>query len=325
MDTVRWGILGTGSIAKKFARGLQSLPDAEIAAVGSRSEEKAESFGNEFNVPRRHASYEALCADRDVDIIYVATPHPLHCENALLCLKKGKAVLCEKPFAVNARQAGRMIAKARAKGLFLMEGMWTRFFPLMAEVRRIQAEGDIGEIRMLEVDFGFRCGWNPESRLLNPALAGGSLLDVGVYCNALAFMLFGKPDKIVSQAHIGATGVDEQAAWVMKYPKGQIAVCSSAVQTSTPMEATISGTEGRIRIHGPWWIPQKMTVQRGGKVEDREFPIEGNGMNYEAASVMACLRNGQTENPIIPLDETLEIARTMDALRKQWGLKYPFE
>jgi predicted dehydrogenase len=207
-----------------------------------------------------------------------------------------------------------------------MEGMWTRFFPLMDKVRELLEDGAIGEPRMLQVDFGFRGGWDPESRLLNPDLAGGSLLDVGVYCTALSYMIFGRPFDLTGFAHIGETGVDEQAAWVFTYEDGELASCSSAVRTNTPMEAIINGTEGRIRIHSPWWIPTSMTVDTAEQEpEEMEFPLEGNGMNYEAAAVMHCLQQDKLEHPIMPLDETLQISRTMDELRAQWQLKYPFE
>jgi predicted dehydrogenase len=325
-EKVRWGILSTGMIAHKFANGLKAVPQAELVAVGSRSQESADAFGDEFDVPRRHASYEALAADEDVDVVYVATPHSFHAENSVLCLEAGRAVLCEKPFAPNADQARRIIQAARKSERFCMEGMWTRFFPLMGKVRRMIEEDALGEIRLLQVDFGFDGGWRPEGRLLNPNLAGGSLLDVGVYDTALTFMIFGPPKDVTSRAHIGETGVDEQAAWIFEYDAGRLAVCTSAVRTSTPMEATICGTKGRIRIHSPWWIPQSMTVSLQGKdPEKMDFPLDGNGMNYEAAAVMECITKGDLEHPVMPLSETLPIAETMDMLRARWGLRYPFE
>jgi predicted dehydrogenase len=176
----RWGILGTGAIARQFVQGLNSLPEAEVLAVGSRSRASAEKFADKRGIPRRQAGYDDLASDPDVDVVYVATPHPFHAENAALCLEAGKAVLCEKPFCVNAAEAERVVGLAREKGLFLMEGMWTRFFPLMEEVRRMISEGAIGELRMLNVDFGFRADLDPTTRLFDPKLGGGALLDVGV-------------------------------------------------------------------------------------------------------------------------------------------------
>ena len=216
-DTLRWGILATGSIAHKFATGIAALDDAEIVAVGSRSREGADKFADEFDIPDRHDSYEALAADPDVDAIYIATPHSLHKENMLTCLAAGKAVLCEKPFAINAREAREAIDFARERGIFLMEAMWTRYIPLMVEVRRMVADGMIGDLRMITGDFGYRAGFNAERRTFNPALGGGALLDVGIYPLSLASMLLGKPQRIASMAELGETGVDEQSAMILGY------------------------------------------------------------------------------------------------------------
>ncbi|MDA1192670.1 MAG: Gfo/Idh/MocA family oxidoreductase, partial [Candidatus Poribacteria bacterium] len=235
MDTIRWGILGTGNIAKQFARGLTALDDAKLVAVGSRTQESADKFADQFDAPRRHASYEALVNDPNVDAIYVATPHPFHCENTLLCIDAGKAVLCEKPFAINDAEAKRMIDAARSKGIFLMEAMWSRFFPLMVDVRRRIAEGEIGNVRMMTADFGFRVGTvNPKSRLFDPALGGGALLDVGVYPVSLASMVFGNATRIATLANLGETGVDEEAGIVLGYEGGQIAALHTAVRVTTP-------------------------------------------------------------------------------------------
>jgi len=200
---VRWGILGTGAIARQFVQGLNSVPEAEVLAVGSRSSASAQEFADRRSIPRRHASYDDLASDPDVDVVYIATPHPFHAENATLCLEAGKAVLCEKPFCVNAAEAERVVELAREKRLFIMEGMWTRFFPLMEEVRRLVSEGDIGEVRMLNVDFGFRADLDPASRLFDQRLGGGALLDVGVYCVSFAAMILGRPSGSVGLSHLG--------------------------------------------------------------------------------------------------------------------------
>ncbi|HZT42852.1 MAG TPA: Gfo/Idh/MocA family oxidoreductase [Chthonomonadaceae bacterium] len=325
MDTVRWGILGLGRIANDFAIGLQAVPGAQLVAVGSRSKEKAQEFGERYAVPGRYAGYEELAADPNVDIVYVATPHPMHADDAMLCLSAGKAVLCEKPFTLNAAQAEKVIAMARQKKRFLMEGMWTRFYPIMAKIRDLLDDGTIGEPRMVQADFGFRVGWDIESRILNLKLGGGALLDVGVYCISLASMIFGTPSHVTGEAHIGETGVDEQAALTLRYPKGQLATLFVAVRTNTPQAAYIGGTEGCIQIHSPWWCPTAMCVARGSQRENVALPRESNGFNYEIAEVMRCLREGKLESDIMPLDETLSIMRTMDTLRTQCGLKYPME
>jgi predicted dehydrogenase len=323
---IRWGILGTGNIAGQFAQGLTSLDDAELVAVGSRSQESADSFGDRFGVPRRHGSYEALASDPLVDAVYIGTPHSLHKENTIMCLKAGKAVLCEKPFAINAAETREMIAVARERKLFLMEAVWSRFLPLLVKLRELLAEGAIGEVRMLYADFGFRASVNPESRLFNPALGGGALLDVGIYPVSLAHMILGKPNRIAALAEIGETGVDEQGAMILGFPKGELALLSTAIRTSTPHEATILGTKGSIRLEREWWHGTKLTLQRGdGAPEQLDLPFEGNGYNYEAAEVGRCLREGRLESDVIPLDETLEVMETLDAIRAQWGLKYPME
>src|SRR5215211_5790497 len=260
MSKLRWGILGTGRIAGIFAEGLQSVEDAELVAVGSRTDAVAQAFGRRFGAARSHASYAALANDPDVDVIYVATPHTLHRENTLLCLAAGKPVLCEKPFAINAGEATEMIAAARERGLFLMEAMWTRFLPHIVRLRELLAAGTIGEVRMLKANFCFRTDFNPRGRLFDPALGGGGLLDVGIYPVSLASMILGPPERIVSMAELGATGVDEQAALLFGYPAGQLAVLTAATRTSTPHEALICGTAGQIRILHPWWAPSRMTL-----------------------------------------------------------------
>ena len=323
---IRWGILGPGNIAHKFASGLSVLPDAKLIAVGSRSSERAAGFAREFDIPHRHGSYVDLANDPDVDAIYVATPHPFHKEYSILCLRAGKAVLCEKPLAINAQEAREIIECARGAEKFLMEAIWTRFLPVMVKVRELLAEGAIGEVRMLTADFGFRSGWNVEGRLLNPELAGGGLMDVGVYTVAMASMVFGaSPSQIASIAHIGETGVDEQAAMVLGYDAGQLAILSCAIRTGTPQEARIMGTEGSIHIPNFWHATSATLYASGKDAKQIDIPFEGNGYNYEADEVMRCLREGKLESDIMPLDESLSVMETMDQIRAQWGLKYPME
>jgi predicted dehydrogenase len=321
-DTIGWGILGAGRIAGKFATEAKLVPGARLVAVGSRSVEKARDFASQNGIERAYGSYAELVADSDVDAIYVATLHPTHREHTLLALDHGKAVVCEKPFAVTGAEARAMIERARERKLFLMEAMWSRFNPITVQVRRWIAEGRIGDPRMITVDFGFRAAWNPEGRLLNPALAGGALLDVGVYVLAYASMVFGRPAQIQAAGHIGETGVDEQTAMVLKYDRGQIASLTCAVRTPSPQGARIDGTEGAIEIPAFWRAPTARLIR------PKEDPVEatGNfGFEYEIAEAMSCLSAGRTESPNMPLDETLAIAETMDEVRRQIGLRYPFE
>ncbi|MEE2657143.1 MAG: Gfo/Idh/MocA family oxidoreductase [Candidatus Latescibacterota bacterium] len=325
-DPIRWGILGTGSIAKQFARGLTAVADANLLAVGSRAAETAATFADEFDVPHRHASYEELVTDADVDAIYISTPHPFHKDNSILCLKAGKAVLCEKPFAMNAAEARAVIDVARAEDVFLMEAMWTRYIPAVIRARELVARGAIGKVRMVQADFGFRADINHEGRLFSPALGGGALLDVGVYVVSFAAMVLGaKPINVESVTTLGETDVDEQSSIVMRYPGGEQATLSCAVRTNTPVEATIIGTEGRIRVHSPFFKAEKLTVLSGGEEQEIEMPMNGNGYNYEAIELGECLRAGRKESPVMPLEETIAIMEILDGIRADWGLKYPME
>jgi predicted dehydrogenase len=302
------------------------LPDAELAAVGSRRRETAEAFGEKHRIARRYASYEALAADPEVDVVYVATPHPMHKENALLCLRAGKAVLCEKPFAINAAEGRAMADAARQASRFLMEAMWTRFLPATIKAREIVRSGAIGEVRFVKADLCFRAGWNPEGRLLNPALGGGALLDVGIYTVAWAAMLLGAtPSRISALSHLGPTGVDEQSAVVLGYDDGRLAQLSCAVRTSLPHESIIAGTDGLIRVHHPFWHASRLTISAKGKEETLDLPYEHNGYQYEAAEVMRCLREDRIESDVMPVGETLAILALMDRIRAAVGLRYPME
>lgn len=322
--TIRWGIMATGWIAEAFAEGLQYVTDSQLIAVGSRSQRSADDFAERFHIPNRHASYEALANDPDVDVVYIATPHGMHYENMLMCLNAGKHVLCEKAFTLNARQAAEVIALARAKKLFLMEAMWTRFLPAVVELRRILLSGVIGEVRAFQADFSFPPRFDPKSRLFDPALGGGSLLDLGVYPVSFTSMLFGEPERIVSAAHLGITGVDMQMGAVMIYPDGKLAMAFSSLECNGANRAAIQGRLGRIEIAREFFHPEQFSViLQDGSREDYTFPIEGNGYRYEAQEVVERLLAGELESPVMPLDETLAIMRMMDTMRAQWGMVYP--
>ncbi len=331
MDKIRWGILSTGRIAHEFTQGLAALPDAEVVAVGSRTAESAQAFASKFNIPRAHASYQALACDPQVDVIYVATPHNYHYANAVLCLNAGKAVLVEKAFTLDAPQAERLIALARQKKLFLMEAMWNRFLPSMIKLRDLVKEGAVGEVRMVTADLGFRAEFNPEGRMLNPHLAGGAFLDVGCYVVSFASMLLGEATQVTGLSHLGETGVDEQSAIVLGYPGGRLAVLICSVRTATPRNGYIFGTEGWIHLPGTFAWTEKLELKpAGGKETVFRAPIKGgggkgSGLAYEAREVMRCLREGLTESPTMPLDESLAIMRTLDELRRQAGLRFPEE
>ncbi len=322
---IHWGIIGTGDIAKKFAAGLRVLSDSELVAVASRTTKTADAFGDLFHVAKRHDNYQSLAQDPDVSVVYISTPHNLHKENTLMCLRAGKSVLCEKPFAINAKEATEMIQFARQRRLFLMEAMWTRFFPLMARVREMITSGVIGEVRMLMADFGYRSE-DQKNWVFDPNFGGGGLLDVGIYPLSFSHLIFGIPNQITSVSHLGSSGVDEQSAVILGYEGGRLALIASATRTETPQVAYLLGTKGRIHIHSPWWKPQTLTLSVNGRADEvMQIPYQGNGYNYEAAEVARCLREGRTESDTMPLDETLSIMKTMDAVRAQWNLKYPME
>jgi len=328
MEKIRWGILGTGKIAKAFCQGLSFVPDAELVAIGSRSASSAQRFGDEFDVLKRYVGYASLVEDPDLDIVYIATPHSVHADNLMLCLEAGKAVLCEKPFTINAEQAKAAIDLARKKKVFLMEAMWNRFIPLMVKLREMLSVGVIGELKMLEIGMAFVAPReDPSLYFFNPALGGGILLDGGSYAVSLASMIFqSAPARIATLAYLGETGVDEQSAMIFGYEGDPMAVLYLSFNTRIPPAFRIMGSEGRINVHPPLFNPTQMTITTAEGVEERiEIPFEGNGYNYEIAEVNRCLRDAKLESDIMPLDETLEIMMTMDQIRSEWNLKYPME
>lgn len=323
---IRWGIIGTGAIAGRFAEGLKLAPGAALVAVGSRQQQTAEAFGDRLGIPRRYGSYQALAEDPEVDVVYVATPHPMHADATVLCLSNGKHVLCEKPFALNATEAERMVAAARANDRFLMEAMWTRFRPAMVKVRELLATGAIGEVRMVTAELSWRAIFDAENRLFAPGLGGGALLDCGVYPISFASMVMGPPREVTGLATLGETDVDEQAGIVLKSENGALAVIAISIQTNGPRTASILGTRGRIDLPFDWHRPETVILSPdGGEPQRFDLPHEGIGYHFEAIEVMARIRAGQWESEIMPLAETLAIQRTMDNLRAQWGIKYPSE
>jgi len=321
---IRWGILGTGHIANTFATAIASLDDAVVQAVGSRSQESADKFADAYGIPNRHETYEALASDPEVDAVYIATLNSLHQDNTILCLEAGKSVLCEKPFTINRAQAEKVIAVARKEKRFLMEAMWTRFMPALRQAMDWIDEGHIGEVRMVQANFGFRYDAAP---LFDPELGGGSLLDVGIYPITLAHMAFRQaPTQIRSLPYLGRNGVDEQAAYILGYDGGGLALLGSAIQTKSPYDGYIMGTDGMIVIHDSFWNASKVSLERPEQETiTKEFPLHCNGYEYEAMEVHRCLREGKLESDIMPLQTTLDIMEVMDNIRLQWGLRYPME
>lgn len=324
LQTIKWGILGPGWISSKFAADLAYAEGAELVAVGGRNLEKSESFAKRFNIPRAYGSVEELAQDAEIDIVYVGTLHPIHKENVLALLRAGKAVICEKPFTMNAAEAKEIIDLAREKQVFLMEAMWTRFLPPILKVKEWLAADKIGEVRLVKADFGFDIGWAPESRLLDPALGGGALLDAGIYPVSFASMIYGTaPAKIMSSARLGQTGVDEQFSLLFEYEGGRTAALNGAVQLGMVSDAYIYGTKGY--IHVPNFLFGKSATLHAKDAEPESFVDDrkAEGYAFEAEEAMKALREGRLESSAIPLDETLAIMNTLDTIRKQWGLRYP--
>ena len=326
LNKIRWGILGTGRIAGEFALALQQFENVVLHAVASRTQQTADAFAKQYQVARAYSTYEALAEDRAVDVVYVATPHSLHCANTLLCLEAGKHVICEKPFAINSVEVASMIVSANRNKRFLMEAMWMRFIPLIAELKHRIDQGDIGEIRMIQADFGYRVNLDPASRLFDPALAGGAMLDVGIYPIAFSAMFLGEPSDVVSLPTFGETNVDEQSAYVLRHRSGQLSVLSSAIRTQTSQSAWIYGTRGRVHLASQFWKPQRMTIHVDGiKPEQVLMPYAGSGYQFEILEVIACLQAGRLESDIMPHFESINLMRTMDRMRAQWGFRYPME
>jgi predicted dehydrogenase len=322
----RWGIISTGGIAQAFARDVALLPDAEVVAVGSRSQASADAFGAEFAVPHRHATYESLVADDEVDAVYVATPHNSHRDVALLALEAGKPVLVEKPFTVNARETEEVLVAARARGLFAMEAMWTRFLPHIASIRVELAAGTLGQIRTVAADHGQWFAPDPVHRLFAPELAGGALLDLGIYPVSFASMVLGTPTRLTARSSRAFTGVDAQTSAVLEYADGAHGIVTTTLEAKTPTTAWIAGTEARIEVDGTFYAPSAYTlIYRDGRRDRREFAVEGRGMQFEAAEVARCVRAGVTESRVLPHSEIFSIMQTMDEIRSQIGLVYPGE
>jgi predicted dehydrogenase len=322
---IRWGILATGGIARAFARDLALLPDSEVVAVGSRSQESANAFGDEFGVPHRHASYQALVSDPDVDAVYVATPHPGHYDATMLAIDAGRAVLVEKPFAMDAAQARGMIDAARAGGTFLMEAMWTRFLPHIARMREILAAGTLGEVVYLTAEHGQWFAEDPRFRLFAPDLGGGALLDLGIYPVSFASLVLGPPARITAVSDQAFTGVDATTSMIFQYDSGAHAVLTTTLRAASGNPAAIHGTAARMEIDGWFYTPTTFRViaRDGTELERYDEPYTGRGLRGQAAEVGRCLRAGLLESPLLPLDETYAIMQAMDEVRRQIGLSYP--
>jgi predicted dehydrogenase len=320
---IRWGILGTGFIAGLQASDL--IDDGSLVqAVGSRNAASAAEFAGRFHIPTVHGSYEDLVADADVDVVYVATPHPFHHEHALLALNAGKHVLIEKPFAMNARQAREIVDVAGSRGLVVLEAMWTLYLPHMVRIRELVASGALGEVRTLIADHNQNLPKDPAHRLNDPALGGGALLDLGIYPVSFAFDVFGAPATIQAAASMTTTGVDRQTAMIFEYGDGQQALLQCALDTAGPNRASIIGTEGRIEIESVWYTPSPFTRYDadGNVVERFDERVTGRGMQYQSRELERLAASSAVANGILPPRESVLVMEALDEVRRQIGLTY---
>lgn len=326
MTRLNWGILGTGWIADLFVKDLQ-MTGRRVAAVGSRSRESAERFAGRFSIPKAHASYQALADDPDVDLIYVATPHPLHAENALMALEAGKHVLVEKPFTLNAGEARRIVDLAKAKNLVVLEAMWTRFMPHMIRIREIIASGALGKVHSVIADHTRDLPSDPAHRLNAMELGGGALLDLGIYPISFAWDILGKPEAITAMARFKETGADAEVATIFRHAGGAISTTISSSDNAGPNVASVLGTEARIEIAATWYMPTSFSViDRQDKViETYASTVEGRGMQFQADEIERLVTAGQLAGEILPPEESVAIMQTLDEIRRQIGLKYPSE
>lgn len=330
MKQVKWGIVGTGNIATQFAQGLQHVEHAQIAAVASRSMDHAKVFAQKFGIPKCYDSYAEMAQDTELEIIYIGTPHTQHFDHVMLFLEAGFAVICEKPLGVNAAQTEKMIAKAREKNVFLMEGMWTRFFPAFQIALEWVRSGRIGQPKMIQATFGYDASANKTQWRFQHDMAGGALLDVGIYPLALTFAMFGSdPVKMTSSACI-ENGVDEYNTFTLEYADGRIAVLSDGIGINLNNDVFVGGSQGSVLLSEGWWHPNRAEFMPSGEstandsqvrdVFDQPYP--SSGFQFEASAVQQYVLEGRKEAPEMPLDETLKIARMMDAIRQEWPLVY---
>jgi predicted dehydrogenase len=323
MKKYNWGIIGAGWIASKFAEDIKLLPQADLRAVASRSAERAKQFAEEYDIPVAYGAWEEMAADDDIDIVYVATHHPFHHENTLACLKKGKAVLCEKPFTMNLRELKELVDTARSNKVFLMEGIWTRFLPSTRRVLEIMESGELGKLCSVYADFGFQLEYDPGHRLFDPAKGGGALLDIGIYPVFISVLTAGKPLNIKAKARFADSGVDHSCSMIFEQEEEVVSSLNYTLLSDSPVEANLLFEKGWIRMESWWLTPGPVTVYRHEQEPERiEFPEPGVGLHHESAEVMECLDKGLTESPTLPLDFSLELMETLDAIRNICGIRY---
>lgn len=322
----RWGLIGPGRIARRFAAGLEVIPDAHLHAVGSRDLQRASDFADEFSAPEFYGSYQEMLDSSDLDAVYVATPHNFHFDHTKMCIEAGMPVLCEKPFTVNASESQELVDIARKNGIFLMEALWSRYLPIWRKVRELVDGGEIGDVLILDSRFGIKFPRDLSGRVLNPSLAGGALLDIGIYPIALSQWVFdADPEDVKVHGLLGDTGVDELLSVSMKYSGNRVSQFNSTTLAATQNDFYIYGTEAYLRIHANFWDGQRLSIVKGENAAMQHFPYRATGFEYETEEAIRCIRQGLLESPDMSHEHTLANMRLMDGIRREIGLKYPFE
>ncbi len=324
MDTIKWGIVGPGKIAGRFARDLALVDDGTLQAVASRSVDRAQEFAREYSAPKYFDSYEQMLMEGGIDIVYIATPHPFHLEQALLALEHKVPVLCEKPISLNRKEVVKMVQAARANQTFLMEALWTRFIPAIQKALSIVQSGEMGEVEQVEAEFCFIAPQDPNSRLYDLALGGGSLLDIGIYPLFLSYLFLGQPEEIVASGQLAPTGADQTCSMTLSYPDNKSAALHCSIITDSMMPARLTLSKGYILIKPRWHESTGLTIIKAGEeAQEIDLPPIGMGFSHEIRECHDCLRNQKIESSFWSHSDSLNLMTMMDNIREQIGVKYP--
>lgn len=324
-NEIRWGIIGPGKIAHSFAKDLALVNSGRLNAVASRSIDRAQEFANEYGAKHVYGSYQELFEADTVDVIYIATPHTSHCELTLEALKNKKAVLCEKPMGIHKGEVERMIATAKENNVFLMEALWSRFNPAIQKVKKLVEEGAIGKLEYLYADFGFYgLDRDEKGRVLNPDLAGGSILDIGIYPIFLSYLMLGMPNKIKASSRFYKTGVEIQTSMIFEYQDAQ-ALLYSGLTSNSEMKAEISGQNGSFFLPSRWHEAQGYSLDKDDELKHFDLPTVGKGYSHEIEEVHQCLKAGKKQSELWSLKNSLDLISLLDAVRQETGITFPFE
>lgn len=320
-DRIKWGIIGPGNIAGQFAADLLLLEDAELTAVASRNFDRANKFAQKYNATKAYNSYEALFADKEVDIVYIATPHDSHAELAIKALESGKHVLCEKPIALSYQDAVRMTEASKKHNKFFMEAFWTRFIPAVREVLEKVNQGVIGDLKAIQADFAFYANEAAGGRLFDKNLGGGALFDIGVYPLFLSYVLLGLPKEITAKSLLHKNGIDLQTAMLLQYENAQ-SVLQASILYDADMKATIYGNQGRIELNAPWFMADGYSIFKDGKEETFSLPNLGKGYAHEAIECHVCIQNHQIESKLWSHQNSLDLSKMVEEVKQQIGLDF---